>query len=98
MQNITLDKNYRVIPSVENSAQPASSLYEEELDKNVTRVLRLKEAGKIDKKTAEKVLKLLLAQSLEEEFQATLNILLKTKSKPKSRLLFLKFMKDSRYA
>lgn len=99
MNQIELDKNYRIVEPKKNNDDQFFSFYKDDLVEKIERILALVDSGKIDKKTAKRLIKIFLAKSIEKDFEASVEVLFKgsKNSSNKSKILFLRFINKTSY-
>jgi hypothetical protein len=97
MQNIELDRNYKVLLSNKNE----SYFYQDEIDLLIDRVMYLKEQGKITDSTATRMIKIYLSRYLVQEVKSGLqDVYLEDNgnSKRSAKMLFFKWINKTTYA
>lgn len=64
---IKLDKNYKIVTP--SQGDNIFWVYKDDLNEKIERILKLKEAGKIDNKIAKQLIKLSIAKYLEKDIE-----------------------------
>jgi hypothetical protein len=92
---LQIDKDYNII--TEKIDDSTTSYFQDELEIQIGRVLKLKEQGKISDKVARSLIKKFLTDLITSELKQELNFTKLLRSKTK-RMMLLKYTNEQSYA
>ena len=89
-----LDENYNIVTSDSDSI---SSIYNDELNDKINKIMKLKDEGKITSDEAKKLLKQVISLYFEDDIKEGLSAIFPVKQK-ENKLLFLRYLTEEFYA
>jgi hypothetical protein len=89
-----LDQNYNIVTG---KADPIASVYDDELNQKIDRIMKLKETGKISPEEAKILLKQVMSIYFEEDVKESFEAIFPVRQK-KNKMLFLRYLTEELYA